>query len=343
MTYNRLQAKFAFFKFFVFVFLLLPVLFASAQTERTYAEKLGYPKGAKVLILHIDDAGMSFDSNDGTITALTKGVANSCSVMMPCGWVPGFVQFLKSHPSVDAGLHLTLTSEWAAYRWAPVAGKVQVKGLTDQQGSLWPSVQQVVQNASADEVDMEIRSQYDKAIAMGFVPTHLDSHMGTLFASPAFLERYVKLGIEKKIPVMMPGGHDKLIQKDMKMADEQLKQLQQLGTILWNAGLPVLDDLHNESYDWKIPAAIARNDKAIQAYKTKFYIKALHTLQPGVTMMIMHCTNTSPIFKEISGSGPTRKGDMLAMLDPAFKKALQEQGIVLTTWRELKQRRDSLH
>ena len=29
------------------------------------------------------------------------------SVMMPCPWVPGFVRYLKEHPSVDAGLHLT--------------------------------------------------------------------------------------------------------------------------------------------------------------------------------------------------------------------------------------------
>jgi hypothetical protein len=33
---------------------------------------------------------------------------------------------------------------------------------------------------------------------------------------------------------------------------------------------------------------------------------------------------------------------MLAMLSPAFKKALQDQGIILTTWRELMRRRNSL-
>ena len=33
--------------------------------DSTYAERLGFPKGAKVLILHVDDAGMSFDSNQG--------------------------------------------------------------------------------------------------------------------------------------------------------------------------------------------------------------------------------------------------------------------------------------
>jgi hypothetical protein len=30
---------------------------------------------------------------------------------------------------------------------------------------------------------------------------------------------------------------------------------------------------------------------------------------------------------------------MLAMTDPVFKKALQDEGVILTTWRELMQRR----
>jgi hypothetical protein len=28
------------------------------------------------------------------------------------------------------------------------------------------------------------------------------------------------------------------------------------------------------------------------------------------------------------------------MIDPAVKKAVEEEGVILTTWRELKQRRD---
>ncbi len=71
-------------------------------SDSTYAERLGYPKSARVLILHVDDAGMSFESNEGTISAITKGVANSCSVMMPCPWVPGFVKFLKQNPNIMA-------------------------------------------------------------------------------------------------------------------------------------------------------------------------------------------------------------------------------------------------
>ena len=312
----------------------------SAQTnDSTYAERLGFAKNAKVLILHVDDAGMSFDSNEGAINAMTKGVANSCSVMMPCPWVPAFVHYLKNHPETDAGLHLTLTSEWKEYRWPPLSGKSAVPGLTDPEGAMWPSVEEVIKHASADEVEKEIRAQIDRARTMGFEPTHLDTHMGTLLATPAFTERYIKVGVEMQIPVMVPAGHATLITGEMNLPQAQLQQLQTIGRMLWNAGLPVLDDLHNESYDWKIPSEIENNNERLQAFKTGKYIEALKSLKPGVTMMIMHCTAPSEIFKHISGSGPTRKGDMLAMMSPAFKKALKDEGIILTTWRELKERR----
>ena len=42
----------------------------------TYAEKLGFPKGKKVFVLHVDDAGMSYEANQGTIRATEEGIAN---------------------------------------------------------------------------------------------------------------------------------------------------------------------------------------------------------------------------------------------------------------------------
>src|SRR5664279_2871467 len=326
--------------FNLLIIILLHINLLAQAPDTTYADRLGYPKGARVLILHVDDAGMSFSSNAGAEKALTKGASTSVSVMMPCSWVPGFVQFLKSHPQIDAGLHLTLTSEWDAYRWGPLSGRKAVPGLTDTAGYLWPSVEEVVKHASPDEVEMEITAQLSKARSMGFEPTHLDTHMGTVYGSAGFIMRYINLGIKNHIPVMLPGGNDVLIQAQMHFPDATIAEMRQLGKMLWNAGLPVLDDLHNASYDWVIPADIASDDQKLDAFKTAKYIEALKTLQPGLTMMIMHCTNPGPSFKYISDSGPTRKGDLLAMLNPAFKKALKDQGIILTTWREVKHRRD---
>jgi hypothetical protein len=326
--------------FKLLITMLLPIFLWAQHQDSTYADRLGFPKNARVLILHVDDAGMSFDSNQGAEMALTKGVSNSVSVMMPCPWVPGFVDFLKSNPQIDAGLHLTLTSEWDEYRWGPVSGKKNTPGLVDSTGYFWHTVAEVVAHASADEVEMEMTAQLEKARSMGFEPTHLDTHMGTVYGSAPFLMRYIHLGIQNHIPVMLPGGADILIQAQMNFPDATIAQMRVLGKQIWNAGLPVLDDLYNYSYEWIIPADITTDDKKLDDYKTVKYIEALKTLKPGLTMMIMHCTDTGPDFKYISDSGPTRKGDLLAMMNPAFKKALVDQGIILTTWREIKQRRE---
>src|SRR5512133_1368076 len=116
---------------------LIALLLASAAAlAQTYAEKLGWKKEDRVLLLHMDDAGMSYDSNLGMFRVLENGVAPSLSIMMPCPWVPQMVHYMKDHPGLDAGLHLTLTSEWREYRWGPLAGKPAVPGLTDDEGAL---------------------------------------------------------------------------------------------------------------------------------------------------------------------------------------------------------------
>jgi chitin disaccharide deacetylase len=327
-----------------YISILICLFFTLKQgIAQTYAEQLGFPKGAKVVILHVDDVGMSYDSNAGAIKATEEGVATSMSVMMPCPWVSGFVHYLKNHPKTDAGLHLTLTSEWKDYRWGPLSGKPTVAGLVDTEGALWSSVKDVVVHAKAEEIDKEIRSQLDRARSMGFEPTHMDSHMGTLFATPEFLEKYLKLGMEYKIPVMFPGGHNTMILKEPSSAGLTIEQTTAVGKMLWAAGLPVLDDLHNISYGFKYPKDKKLTDKQLQKISTQHYIQSFEQLQAGVTMVIMHCTAPTEVFAHISDSEMTRRGDLLAMLSPKLKKYITDHGIVLTTWRELKERRDKIH
>jgi hypothetical protein len=336
---------------------LLFSLVCFARTAPTYAERLGWNKGDRVLILHMDDAGMSYDSDIGIEKVLEKGAARSLSIMMPTPWVPHIVRYIEAHAATDAGLHLTLTSEWRDYRWGPLAGATSVPGLIDPEGALWASVSEVVTHARPAEVEREIRAQLARAVRMGFHPSHLDSHMGTLFATPAFLERYVQLGIESQIPVMMPAGHDSYIRADRRNAfiaqlkkegkyrpgmalpeDAALVQVRALGEKLWRAGLPVLDDLHNTSYDWKIPPDVV-SDEELRKWRTQLYMETLKELKPGLTMVIMHCTEPTEVFSRITDSGPLRKADMLAMLDPDFNEFLRRQRFIVTTWREAYERR----
>ena len=330
MTHFRLSILFSLFN--------ITVSLAQTQDIQTYAEKLGFPKGKKVIILHVDDAGMSYESNAGTMNALDKGIANSTSVMMPCGWVPQFFTYLKQHPNTDAGVHLTLTSEWDTYRWSPLVGREKAPGLYDGQGAFWHSVAQVVEHASADEVEAEIRAQLARYRSFGLQPTHMDSHMGTLF-QPKFLMRYVKVAVEERIPILFPGGHASLIIKANNVPPAQQQLIAQVGKQLWDAGLPVFDDLDGTSYGWNLPTGTVATDENLQRYKTQKFKELLTSAQPGLTYIIMHCTAPTPTFDQITTSGPTRKGDLLAMLDPTLKTFIEKEGIILTTWRELMERR----
>ena len=189
------------------LFLTASLLALGAHAQDTYAEKLGWPKGAKVVIFHVDDPGMSYSSNQGTIKSVEQGVATSCSIMFPCPWSASFVNYIKkSNPNLDAGVHLTLTSEWRDYRWTPLAGFQNVPSLVDNEGNLWHEVAQVVKNGTADDVEKEIRAQVERALRMGLKPTHLDSHMGTLQLRPEFFDIYLDLAVDFGLPLRLSGA-----------------------------------------------------------------------------------------------------------------------------------------
>ncbi|MDX1637651.1 MAG: polysaccharide deacetylase family protein [Balneolaceae bacterium] len=326
---------------FATALLVLAAGYSAPAQSTTYAEKLGYPEGTKVVILHIDDVGMSHDSNRGAIKALEEGVANSLSIMMPCSWVPEFAHYYRRHPGLDAGLHLTLTSEWETYRWGPITSTA-CPSLVDERGAFHASVDEVVQHADLNDVEKEIRAQIELARNMGIDPTHMDTHMGTMFATPEFTRIYVTLGIEYGIPIMLPGGHNTLISRESEISGHEQKQLQKAGQQLWEAGLPVLDDLHNFSYGWKVPPEMAGDDPVLQQYWTQKYIDSFDELQPGITMVITHCTDPSETFSSISDSGPLRKADLLAMTSPGLASYFEREQIILATWKELQKRRNQL-
>lgn len=302
---------------------------AAQDAQPTFAERLGWKAGDRVVIFHSDDAGMSHSSNVGTIEALEKGVLTSMSTMMPCAWVSEFAKYLKENPETDNGLHLTFTSEWSGYRWGPLASKYIVPGLVDQQGCFHRSVSDVVANATAGEIEIEMRAQIDRAQTMNMPITHLDTHMGTVYATPEFLAKYVEVGIEKQIPVMLPGGHATLARKEHPEVRDYAPVIQALGERLWESGLPVLDDLFADTYGWK----------TFETKKANMIKLLKEELQPGLTQVIVHCTRPTEEFQFISDSGETRLADLLVMIDPDIKKLIEDEGIILTTWRELIERR----
>jgi predicted glycoside hydrolase/deacetylase ChbG (UPF0249 family) len=164
---------------------------------------LDLPADARVVILHADDVGMCHGSNQAFLDLARAGRIDCGSVMVPCPWFPEIAREAAADPSLDLGVHLTLTSEWYGYRWGPVAVRSAASGLLDPDGYFHRdclSLRRAVDPVAAEE---EMRAQLDRALATGMDVTHLDTHMGAALL-PELLPATLRIAREHRLPLLLP-------------------------------------------------------------------------------------------------------------------------------------------
>jgi hypothetical protein len=291
-------------------------LLVSGASAQTLVERLGYPAGTKLIVIHADDLGETHAVNAASIKALESGAVNSASMMVPCPWFPEIADYAKSHPDADLGLHLTLTSERVYYRWGPVAPGDQVPTLIDENGYLrhdWDDHPRI----DPKQVEIELRAQVERALRMGVHPTHLDSHQYRLIMNGNELfDAMLRVAHDYKLPVF--------VNRDW-FADHPY-----LATSLGPDDL-VLD--HTVTIDPEVPA---------QKW-ADFYLTALKNLQPGVTEFVIHPGFDDEELRAATRERPTwgaawRQRDYDFFTSEEFREALQRENIKLITWRELARR-----
>ena len=293
---------------------LVGLLFSAvAVSAQTLADRLGYPPGTKLLIVHADDLGETHAVDAAAIKALEGGTVNSASLMVPCPWFPEMADYAKSHPDADFGLHLTLTAERVYYRWSPVAPSDKVPSLVDANGYFhhdWEPNEHI----NAKEVEIELRAQIERALAMGVRPTHLDSHQYRLIMSGKELfDVMLRVAHDYKLPVF--------VNRD------------------WFADHPYLQTSLGPN-DIVLDHTVTIEPEVPPEKWAEFYITALRNLKPGVTEFVIHPGFDDEELRAATRERSTwgaawRQRDYDFFTSARFRQVLAQQNIKLITWREL--------
>jgi chitin disaccharide deacetylase len=209
-------------------------------------------------------------------------------------------------------LHLTLTSEWKTYRWGPLQSKEQVPSLFDPSGYLWSDTPQAASHLQAGEVERELRAQVERALAMGIHPTHLDSHMGALFARPDLFGVYVKIAQEYKLPF--------LAFIDQRTRPELASRLSDKDILLDSV---LIADPSIPTSDWQT-----------------FYANAIRNLKPGLTELIVHLAYDDAEMRAVTTGhddygAAWRQRDYDVVTNPEFQKLLEDNHVILIKWKDL--------
>lgn len=280
------------------------------------AQRLGFDKNTKLLIIHADDAGLSHSENQATIQALEKGIVNSYSIMVPCPWFLEMARFAKNNTQYDLGIHLTLTCEWENYRFGPVLPVSEVPSLVDEHGHFFKKREQLRENATSEDVEKELRAQIEKALNYGLAPTHIDSHMYSVGAHAEYLKIYKRLGEHYNLSVLV---------------NEQVMQMVGLNP---KTHIKKNDFVIDHTYVGEFQ--YFEND-GLAAY----YQSVLENLGPGLNLILIH-----PAFDEHEMQGITinhpnfgsewRQQDFDFFTSDNTKATLQKNNIQMVTFGDIK-------
>ena len=269
---------------------------------------------SKQVVIHADDLGASHGANAAFAELSGLGVCTSGSVMVPCPWFAEVVALSKADPSLDIGVHLTLTSEMAHYKWRPLTAPPASAGLTDDRGYFFADVATLRARAKPDAVEAELRAQIDMALRSGLDVTHLDDHAGGVLA-PEFRDIYLRLGIDYELPILVTpslttyGGIHNL----QGVEDDAYRA--------WAA-----DVAHHgfQLFDRILETPWQRTEPAEAAYRDM-----VGQIEPGLSFMAMHFTKPGEIEAIDLDYSHIRTAEYGLFRSDKFRAWLNEQNLTL--------------
>jgi predicted glycoside hydrolase/deacetylase ChbG (UPF0249 family) len=285
-------------------------------------KKLGFSPDDRVIIIHTDDIGMCQASVDAFADLADFGLISSGAVMVPCPWFLEAAAYARDHPGADLGVHLTLTSEYERYRWAPLSTRDPTSGLLDEQGFFHRATEDVWAKADPEAALTELDAQVSRALAEGMQLTHIDTHMGSI-AHPAIIPGYIQLALKYGLPPMIPRLSAEELMGVGNVDEDTAQMIKGMINTLEEMGMPLLDGLSG----LRLKEAADRFEQAKQA---------LRAIKPGLTHFIIHPAKDTPELRQIMPTWACRVADYETFMSEATLAFIREEGIQVIGYRALK-------
>ena len=275
-------------------------------------KRLGLPPNTKMLMVHADDAGLCRSANEAILHAISDGIVNSLSVMVPCPGFNDFVERATNMQDLDIGLHITLTCEWPRYRWGPISDHQIVPSLVDEKGHFWGH--DFYERISANEAGIEARAQLEKALANGIQISHLDCHMNCMYMRDDLFKELVTISEEYGIPLMANKEYSHFFEVDFDQ-------------ILPRDAIVVS----------KIYMSSPQNTPfGIEAY----YDETIASIRPGLNMLLVHPAYDNEETKWLTGDEPAwghhwRQRDLNYVCAKKTRALINDHNLTLINWREI--------
>ena len=293
----------------------------------------------KYLIINADDFGMCRAGNLAVFDLLKSGGITSSTIMAPCGWAPEACKFAKENPQFAIGVHLTLTSEWSNYRWAPVSAS-NTESLRDEDGYMFKESDEVEKNVDIDEVEAEIRAQIERLKKLGLTPSHLDNHMGSLYGIETgrfeLLNLVLDIAGEYGLPFRFPGT----------FTDDQLNNTMLDIKIDKNIIMGIFDKITAYAKsrgvitpDYLIPGEWTGPQKDSYENYREYIYELYKTFPEGVTETYIHPALECDELKGTSSVWERRVWEYKLFSDPKTKQHIESCGIKLINCRDLAEMR----
>ena len=288
-----------------------------------YLQKLGYSETDRLVIIHTDDIGMCHASVQAFQDLWAFGTITSGAAMVPCPWFPAVAQMCRENPAIDMGVHATLNAEWESYRWGPVSTRESGSGLLDGAGYFHQWHQAVYDHASPEEVEKEVNTQVERALAAGIDITHVDSHMGTIM-NPLFVQSYIQAASSRLLPNMLPRLTAAGVEM-MGVGEQERLAYMPIMEMLESLGVPMLDGL--------LSMPLNEPDQSRQMEIAR---ELLGSLPEGITHFILHPSTDTPELRAIAPDWESRVANYNIFMSDELKMLLEREDCRLIGYRALR-------